>query len=288
MLQYVITGFAIGGLYALLGLGLTLTYRSTSVLNFAQGEFAMMLAFLCYILLVSLGFSLLPAFALTCLGSAATGVLLYNFVIYPIRLRDEESLAILTLGIKLAITGVAAWSFGPGSRVFPPLFSAESYDFAGFVIGSSQAWTIVASVMAMALIALFLKYTPMGLSMRAATENLTVAQLLGVNLRAVGSAAWVAAMLIGALTGVLFAGTVLLGPFMMGNAVLKAFAALVLGGMRSVPGVIVGGFLVGILESLVAYFLSPLFQDSVSLVLIILVLLLKPEGLFGQKQNWRV
>ena len=287
MVQYVITGISVGSLYALLGLGLALTYRSTRVLNFAQGEFAMLLAFASYFLLVSAGLSWWPALLIVAAASLLLGTAVYNALIFPLRQRDEERLAIMTLGLKLAVTGVAAWWFGPGSRVFPRLSSVPSYTAGGIVIGSSQALAIVAGLAAMAMITLFLRYAPMGLAMRAAAENLAVAQLLGVNLRVVGSAAWVGAMLLGAVTGVLFASTTLLSPFLMGQAILKAFAALILGGMRSVPGVIAGGFIVGILESLTAYFISPVFQDSVSLVLIILVLLFKPEGLFGSREAWR-
>lgn len=287
MLQYVITGISIGSLYALLGLGLALTYRSTRVLNFAQGEFAMLLAFTSYFLLVGAGLSWWSALLIVATASLVLGAAVYNVLVFPLRHRDEERLAIMTLGLKLAVTGIAAWWFGPGSRVFPRLSPVSSYTAGGIVIGSSQALTIVAGLAAMAVITLFLRYVPMGLAMRAAAENLAVAQLLGVNLRVVGSAAWVAAMLIGAVTGVLFASTTLLSPFLMGEAILKAFAALILGGMRSVPGVIAGGFIVGILESLTAYFISPVFQDSVSLVLIILVLLFKPEGLFGGREAWR-
>lgn len=287
MLQYVISGMAAGSLYALLGLGLALTFRSTNVLNFAQSEFAMLLAFVAYFLIVSFGLPMLPALSITVAAAVIGGLLVYNLFIYPIRRRNEEELAIVTLGMKLAIVGLAAWGFGPGSLNFPSILDVDRYEFSGLVIGASQAWTIIASFVAMVLIAVFLKYTPMGLAMRAAAEDTAVAQLLGVNLRVVGSIAWIAAMLVGGVTGVLFATTTLLGPYMMGMVILKAFAALVVGGMTSIPGVIVGGLFVGVAESMVSYWISPLFQDSLSLVIIIIVLLLKPEGLFGSQPAWR-
>lgn len=287
MLQYVVTGLSIGSLYALLGLGLTLTYRSTTVLNFAQGEFAMVMSFCCYVALTALGLSFVPAFLLTLVAATAFGLLLYNVVIYPSRHRDHESLAILTLGMKLAATGIVAWIFGAESRVFPPVFEVDRYEAMGLVIGAGQFWTIMVGVVTMFLVSLFLKFTTLGLAMRAAAEDVNVAQLLGINLRVVGSAAWCAAIWLGAITGVLLSTTVLLSPYMMGLAVLKAFAALVIGGMTSIPGVIVGGLLVGVVEGQVAYWLTPLLQESVALLLIIVILLIRPQGLFGRDGGWR-
>jgi branched-chain amino acid transport system permease protein len=122
--------------------------------------------------------------------------------------------------------------------------------------------------------------------MRAAAENSDVAQLLGIDLRVVGTVAWVAATCLATLTGVLVASTTFLSPFMMGLVILKAFAALVVGGMTSAPGVVIGGLLLGISESLVGYWATPLLQDSVGLIIIIIVLLVRPQGLLGSNV-WR-
>jgi len=287
MLQYLVTGLAIGSLYALLGLGLALTYRSTTVLNFAQGELGMLMAFVCYFAMTIAGLPAVPALAVTLLAATALGLAIYNLIIFPNRDRDHESLAVVTLGMKLALTGVVAWMFGVEAREFPSLFGTENYTAFGLMIGPGQFWTIVAGIAAMILVTAFLKFTPLGLAMRAAAEDVNVAQLLGINLRVVGSIAWIAAICLGAMTGILLSSTVLLSPYMMGLAVLKGFAALVLGGMTSIPGVIVGGLLVGVLESLVAYYATPLLQESVALVLIIAILLVRPQGLFGTKPAWR-
>jgi len=276
MLQYIVTGLAVGSLYAMLGLGLCLTQRSTNVLNFAQGEMAMAMAFVAFIFASTLGWPLLPAFLATAAIAAVVGFLLYNLVIYPNRKRDHVSLTIVTLGIKLALTGSVAWVFGVEARIFPPLFSVDRYEIHGLMISPGKAWTIIAGIAAMIALVLFLRYTRLGLAMRASADNVDVAQLLGVNLRVAGS-----------ITGVLLASSVILSPYMMGLSILKGFAALVIGGMTSIPGVIVGGLLVGVTESMVAYTFSPLLQESSALVLIILVLLIRPQGLFGEKSVWR-
>lgn len=285
--QYIVTGLAVGSLYSLLGLGLSLTQRSTNVLNFAQGEVSMLLAFICYFAFGWLGSNLALAFLATLAAATIVGLVLYNVVIYPNRNRDHESLAIITLGIKLAITGCVAWAFGADARVFPPVFAVDHYEVLGQVVGAGQAWTMLIGVAAMVVIALFLRYTSLGIAMRAASEDVNVAQLLGINLRVVGSMAWVIAAWLGAVTGILFATTVVLSPYMMGLAILKGFAALVIGGMGSISGVIIGGLLVGVAESMVAYAISPLLQESVGLALIIAVLLIRPQGLFASSSGWR-
>lgn len=287
MLQYIVTGLAMGSLYALLGLGLVITNRTTNVLNFAHGEMAMALTFVCYFCLTTFGLGAPAAFAITLLAGAVLGLVTYNFAIHPQRKRDHESLAILTLGMKLALSGVAAWLVGAQARVFPQIFQVGQYQAAGLTISVGQFWTIVIGVAAMAATTLFLRYTRLGLAMRASAENIAIAQLLGINLRVVGSAAWVAASCLAAITGVLLVTTIYLSPFMMGLTILKAFAALVVGGMASVPGVIVGGLLLGVLEGLVAYGLTPVLQESVALVVVIVILLVRPQGLFGRKEAWR-
>jgi branched-chain amino acid transport system permease protein len=287
MLQYILTGLAMGSLYALLGLGLVITNRTTNVLNFAHGEMAMVLTFVCYFCLATFGLGTIASFAVTLLAGVVLGLLVYNLFIHPQRKRDHESLAILTLGMKLALSGIVAWALGAQARVFPQIFAIGQYHAGSLTISVGQFWTIVLGLVAMCGTTAFLRYTKLGLAMRASAENIQIAQLLGINLRVVGSAAWVAASCLAAVTGVLLATTIYLTPFMMGLTILKAFAALVVGGMTSVPGVIAGGLLLGLLEGMVAYTLTPVLQESVALVLVILVLLVRPQGLFGRKDAWR-
>jgi branched-chain amino acid transport system permease protein len=285
--QYITTGLAIGSLYSMLGLGLVLTFRSTNVLNFAQGEMAMLMAFVAFYLMTATGLGTVLALAATLLAGVVLGAGLYNAFIYPNRDRDHEGLALISLGLKLAILGLAAYFLGVGDRVFPSLFNSQNYDFRGLLIAPNQFWTIVVGLLVMLLIALFLKYTDLGLAMRAAAENVRVAELLGINPRLVGSLAWIAAAWLGAITGVLTAGAFFLSPYMMGHAVLKGFAALVVGGMTSVYGVMIAGMLIGVTEAAAAYFVDPVFQESVSLLLIIAILLVRPHGLLGRRETWR-
>jgi branched-chain amino acid transport system permease protein len=280
MLPYILTGLAFGSLYALLGLGLVLTLRSTNVLNFAQGEISTLMAFVAAQIAVSSGLPIIWAILLSLVAAAIPGLLLYNLLFFPIRRRDQDSLAFVSLSLKLAITGLVALYWGSASSVFPNPFGADRYLIAGMYLPSGQVWMIACGLAGMLAIGGFLRFTNMGLAMRVAAENSDAAQLLGVNLRAVGSAAWVAATCLATLTGVLVASTTFLSPFMMGLVILKAFAALVVGGMNSPAGVVAGGLLLGLAESLVGYWLSPLLQDSVGLIIIVAVLMIRPQGLF--------
>lgn len=286
-MQYVIAGLSSGSLYALLGLGLCLTYRSTKTLNFAQGELAMLSAFVCFALLTDGRLGTAAALLITLVVASIVGLLIYNVVIYPNRKKDHVQLAILTIGLQLAAVGFAALVWGPQARIFPQLLLVQNYQIFGLTIAAGYLWTFVVAMACMFVITLVLRYTQIGLAMRVAAENVEVAQLLGVDIRLVSSFAWMAAAAIGAITGVLLSLSIYLSPYMMGMVILKAFAAVVLGGMSNLLGVFLGGLLLGLLEAGVAYTLSPLFQDSAALVVIVLVLMLRPSGLFNNRAVWR-
>lgn len=286
-MQYVIAGLSSGSLYALLGLGLCLTYRSTKSLNFAQGELAMLFAFVCFALLSSGQFGVTLSIALTLVVAAGVGCAIYNLVIYPNRKKDHVQLAILTIGIQLAAVGLAALVWGPQARIFPQLLAVQNYQFLGLIVPAGYMWTFVIALACMIVITLVLRYTAIGLAMRVAAENVDVAQLLGINIRLVSSIAWMTAAALGAITGVLLSLSIYLSPYMIGMVILKAFAAVVLGGMGNLLGVFLGGLMLGLLEAGVAYFISPLFQDSVALLVLVLVLMVRPNGLFTNRAVWR-
>ncbi len=286
-MQYVIASLSYGGLYAVLGLALVLTYRSTKAMNFAQGDIAMLMAFVAITFLVGVNLPILVSLLFTAIAAVAFGSIIYNVVIYPNRRRDHLQLSIMTLGLQLAIVGVAALIWGPNARPFPSIIGSDFYRFAGLTISAGYFWTLVAAAVSVTVVSLFMKFTSLGLAMRVAAEDTDLAQLLGVNIRTIGTLAWVGACMLGAITGILMSMSVFLSPYMMGLVILKAFAAMVLGGMTSVVGVFVGGILIGLLEGAVSYLWDPIFADSVSLVLIIVVLLVRPQGIFSSAASWR-
>ncbi len=287
MFEYLVAGLSHGSLYALLALGLVLTLRSTNTLNFAQGEISMVMAFITFAIWGALGQNLWIAILPTVLIAAVFGAVIYNLAIYPFRHRDQEGLAIISLALKLVITGAAALYWGPDAKVFPHFFQADQVSILGLHVAPNQLAIIAAGIIGVSVIGAFLRYTTLGLSMRVAAENPNLAQLLGINLRLVGSTAWAMAAALGAITGMLVASTLFLSPYMMGLVIMKGFAALVLGGMMSPFGAVAGGLLLGLLESGVAYALTTLYQDTVGLVLMIIVLLIRPSGLFQTRGAWR-
>ena len=286
MLPYLVTGLAFGSLYALLGLGLVLTLRSTNVLNFAHGEIATLMAFICAQIAIATGLPVILAVVIALIAAAIPGALFYNAVFFPIRRRGVDEMAFVSLSLKLAITGLVALYWGSESRVFPDMFGASSYNLFGLLVPAGQFWMIVCGFAAMIAVASFLRFTRVGLAMRVAAENGDTAQLLGINLRMIGTSAWIAATGLATLAGVLVASTTFLSPFMMGLVIMKVFAALVVGGMTSAVGVVIGGLLLGVSEGMVAYFMTPLLQDSFGLIVIILILLVRPQGLAG-RNVWR-
>jgi branched-chain amino acid transport system permease protein len=247
----------------------------------------MLFAFVCFSMLSSGKFGVALSLVLTLVVAAGVGLIIYNVVIYPNRKKDHVRLAILTIGIQLAVVGLASLVWGPQARIFPQLLAVQNYQFYGLIIPAGYLWTFVVALVCMLIISLVLRYTTIGLAMRVAAENVDVAQLLGVNIRLVSSIAWMTAAALGAITGILLSLSVYLSPYMIGMVILKAFAAVVLGGMSNLLGVFLGGLLLGLVEAGVAYFISPLFQDSVALLVLVVVLMLRPSGLFTSRAAWR-
>lgn len=287
MLQYLTTGLASGSIYALMGIGMVLTFRCTNVLNFAQGEMSMLMTFVVFTGLTVFGFGLTISLAISILAAILLGALIYAGLVFPIRFRDLESLAFSTLALKLTINGLAALIWGPAAQAFPPIFNPDRYTILGTVIAAGHLVAIIMCVGFTTVVTLFLRYTTFGMCMRASAENSQIAQLLGIDIRSVGMAAWIAAALIGLATGVLLSTTTLISPYMMGLTVVKVFAAVLLGGMTSVVGAAVGGLLLGLLEAGVSFLFDPLFQDATALIALIAILLVRPQGLFGTTTAWR-
>lgn len=287
MLQYVTTGLASGSIYALMGIAMVLTFRCTNVLNFAQGEISMLMTFVVFSCLTVFGLGLASSLVISFIASLLLGAFIYLGIVYPIRVRDLEALAFSTLALKLSINGLAALIWGPAAQSFPPIFTPDRYAIFGTVIAAGHLFAIILCLGFTLAVTLFLRFTTFGMCMRASAENSQIAQLLGIDIRLVGMAAWMAAAVIGLATGVLLSTTTLISPYMMGLTVVKVFAAVLLGGMTSVVGAAVGGLMLGLLEAFVSFFFDPLFQDATALLALIAILLIRPQGLFGTKAAWR-
>ena len=286
-LAQLLAGLATGGIYASLALALVMIYRSTHHVNFAQGEMAMFSTFIASVL-VQAGWSYWAAFFATVAIAFAMGAAIEATLIR--RLRNAPILAIVVVFVALLVIlhSLAGWLFGYAIRSFPSPFPEAAGVGAG-LLSPHQLGAIGVTLAMLALVYAFFRYSPLGLAMRATAENPTSSRLVGVRVDRMLALGWGLAGAIGAVAGMMVAPVVFLDVHMMSGVLLYSFAAAVLGGIGSAPGAVVGGFIVGVLENLLGtYVVGAELKLSVALVLIIVVLVARPSGLFGKAVVVRV
>jgi branched-chain amino acid transport system permease protein len=285
-LSQVMAGLATGGIYASLALALVMIYRSTHHVNFAQGEMAMFSTFIASLLLQA-GWPYWAAFFATVAIAFVMGAAIEVTLIR--RLRHAPVLAIVVVFVALLVIlhSLAGWLFGYAIRSFPSPFGEATV--AGGLLSPHQLGAIGITLVMLALVYVFFRYSPLGLQMRATAENPVSSQLVGVRVSRMLALGWGLAGAIGAVAGMMIAPVVFLDVHMMSGVLLYAFAAAVLGGVSSAPGAVAGGFIVGVLENLLGtYVVGAELKLSVALVLIIIVLVARPTGLFGKATVVRV
>lgn len=289
-MQYVISGLATGSIYALVALGLALIYRSTRILNFAHGDMATAGTFVAFSLL---GVNLAPliSFPLAMLSGCVLAMLFYFAILVPAQRRNATPLGqiILTLGLSLILQGLISFFWGSETRPFPfPLSDSKVWRFGGVVISELSLGTMAIGLISSGLLYLLVQKTRLGLAMRATSENLPAAQTLGIPTRRVLSLSWGLAAGLGVMAGLFLAPALLLDPFFMLEPFLKGFAAAILGGLQSLPGAILGGLILGIAESLAGGYITIAFKNTLAFLIIIVILLVRHEGLLGKEFKERV
>ncbi len=288
--QYTLAGLSAGSLYALVALGLVLIYRSTRVLNFAHGDVATVATFVAFSLL-SRQYSFGVALGASLAVGAAIGLAFYFGVLVPAQRQGANLLGmvILTLGLALIVQGVVVYLWGAEPLSLPfPISDTKTYAVGPLIVSQLSLATMAAGVVGSALLYLLVQKTRLGLAMRATSENVMAAQTLGIPTRLVLGVAWAVACALGVIAGVFLAPALLLDPFFMLDPFLKGFAAAVLGGLNSLPGAVLGALLLGIAESLTGAYLTIAFKNTLAFVIIIVVLLVRPEGLLGKELKERV
>jgi branched-chain amino acid transport system permease protein len=290
LLQYSLTGLSAGSLYALVALGVVLIYRSTRVLNFAHGDVATLGTFVAFSLL-SDKFSFPVALVLSLAAGAAVGIAFYFVVLVKAQRRGANLLGmiILTLGLALIIQGLVVWKWGAEPVALPfPISDTKTYKMGAVVVSQLSLATMAAGLVGSLLLYLLVQRTRLGLAMRATSENVMAAQTLGIPTRMVLSVSWGVASALGVVAGIFLAPALLLDPFFMLDPFLKGFAAAVLGGLNSLPGAVLGALILGVAESLTGAYLTIQFKNTLAFVIIIVVLLIRPEGLLGKEFKERV
>jgi branched-chain amino acid transport system permease protein len=289
-LQQLLNGLATGAIYASLGLALVLIYRTTNIANFAQGEMATFSAFLTWQLTefgLPIGWAILISIGLSLIMGAVT----YVLIVRPVQYKDEMTIIIVTLGLFLAYNSATGAIWGFMQKASPSPLPEHTWTLGTLRIGAELlAFVAVLMVISVGLYLLFQR-TRLGMALRAAASNAQSAQLVGIPYTAMMTLGWGMAAALGSVSGALVASRLTLDPNMMGDVIIYAFAAAVVGGLSSYLGAVVGGVVVGVSQSFSTAYLPALGADLqiiVPLLLIVAVLIVKPEGLFGKAVQVRV
>lgn len=287
-IQVLVSGASIGSIYALIALGIVLLYRTTRILNFAHGDIGVLGTFIAYTLISSTGLPFHLSFLLALLAAGVIGMLIYLLLVRPAKNQSELGLLILTLGLALALGGLDALVFGTGNKVVPTLVEHRLIRIGGASFSIVSLVTAMVGVLLMVGLWALMTFSRLGLAMRAVAEREDVAQALGIPVRNVLMATWAAAAMLAAAAALLFAPSVFLQPAMMLDPLSKGFVAAVIGGMNSLPGAVLGGYVLGLLELVVGIYISLEFKASFAFLAVILVLVFRPHGLLGRPDVKRV
>ena len=285
----VVSGVVIGTVYGALALAVVLLYKATGVANFAQGNLATVSTVVVFVLLTRFGLSLWLAIAIGIVASGALGMLIFSTVLLPNQAAGALNLTTRTLALYMLLFAATDYFLGVGQPFpFPSLFPSNSFSLASVQVAFSAVGTLAFScALAMAFWAFF-RLTRVGLMMRGMAENRSLAELLGVRTRLMEGFAWAMATVVGLLVGIIIAPNALLSAGMTDAFLLYAFTSAILGGLTSLPGAFVGGLVVGIVSNVTAVVYQPQYALVAVFAVLVITLLFKPNGLFGQGAVERV
>jgi len=288
--QQLAAGIREGAIYAGLALAIVIIYRSTRVINFAQGEMATFTTFIAWSLM-NQGLTFWEAFPIVLAIAFTGGVVIERTLIRPVENAPVLTIVIITVGLALLLNGLMSLIWGGANQQFHGPFSTRTIDVGGVPISVQDIGIVAVSVLLVALLALFFRFTKLGLGMRAAAVNRDSSLLVGVRVSWMFALGWGIATVLGAVAGMMIAPVVFLDPNMMQTILLYAFAAAVLGGLDSPVGAVVGGILLGVTITLLGRyvgFIGSTLKLPAALLLILVLLLVRPGGLFGKVAVRRV
>lgn len=281
-LQTILSGIAVGSSYALMGLGMVLIYKASEVPNFVQGEMALLPVFVAYLLLESYGLPSYVAFPATLVFSILLGCFLEFAIIRRAKEPNVLGLIIITIGMEMMLLGLVSWKFGADQRVMPfPISSYDSIMIGDIFISTLDLLTLVVALIVMLVLFLFFRYSKIGVAMKATQQNENAARLMGIKTNRIRMVTWGISSFVGCVAGLLIA-PILVEPYMMWDPMLKGFAGAVVGGMTSLPGAVFGAYIIGIVEHLFGGYVSIEFKSVVAFAVIVLVLCIRPSGLFAR------
>lgn len=291
ILQSLISGIVIGSIYALVALGFALIYKSTAVINFAQGELLLFGAYICLTLVVSLNIPFWLAFAATLIAATLLGFLLERFFLRPMIGEPIISIIMLTIGLASLLKAILHLIWGSETLVFPEVFPTEPLMIGNISISQVYLYSIVFAIVCLLFFNLYFRFSRSGIAMRAVANDQQAAQSMGISIKKIFATAWAIAAIVASIGGILI-GNINGVNSSLSSFGLKVFPAVILGGLDSIPGAIVGGFIIGILEALAGIYVDPLLEggskEVVPFIVLVIVLMIKPYGLFGTEEIEKV
>ncbi|NLY42125.1 MAG: branched-chain amino acid ABC transporter permease [Desulfovibrionales bacterium] len=288
LLQYLVTGLTLGSTYGLTALGFTIIFNTTGVINFAQGEFVMLGGMMSVFFLHSLGVSEPVAILLAVTATTITGALVERLAIRPVRHCPAINLVIITIGISILIRGIAMILWGKDTYALPSFSGNAPVFFLGAAIMPQALWVLGISLVLLGGLKFFFSATIQGKAMLACSFNAKAASLVGIGVQRMVLFSFMISAFVGAVGGVILA-PITLTSFDVGIMLgLKGFAACILGGLGNPFGAAAGGIILGVLEALGAGFISSAYKDALAFVILLILLFIKPSGLFGRDDAKRV
>ena len=287
LLQFVFSGLTVGAIYALVALGFTLIYKASDIINFAQGEFVM-LGGMMTVFGAQAGLPLPVAALIAVILTTAIGLALHRFAVAPARGASPVALIMITIGASIFLRGVAQIVFDKRFHSLPPLFGGDPIKFGGAAILPQSLVVLASATVIVVVLWLFIDRTLLGKAVIATAANRLAARLIGVDTRRIVDFSFAVSAAIGAIAGILVTPITLTSYDVGTLLALKGFAAAMLGGIGSPLGAVVGGLLIGMIEALSAGYLSSSYKDAVAFLIILVVLVAMPQGLFGRVKVERV
>ncbi len=296
ILEIIINGLSTGSIYALLALGFVLIFKSTGILNFAQGELAMVGAFICYTFSTSLGVPYIGAVAIAVLLGGLLGAVIDILFFRKMVGEPIFSTIMITVGLASILTSLAGLIWGHDVYAIRAPFTDKTFVMGGIIVSQGSVYTIGISIVLFLAFAVFFNRSLLGISMKGTAEDPHTAGLMGINVKRIYMTAWAIGTLVAVVAGVLLADQSFVR-LAMSHTGIKAMAAAILGGMESIRGAIIGGAIIGVVESLAANYLSGLViagfhfgdvKEVAAFAIMIIVLMIRPHGIFGREKVERV
>ncbi|WP_096201516.1 branched-chain amino acid ABC transporter permease [Bacillus sp. FJAT-45350] len=284
-LQMVITGIVVGSIYALVALGFVLIYKASDALNLANGEFVLIGSYICLTLVAVYDIPFILALLITLVFNAILGMTVERVVLRPLINAPVISVIMATIGLASLLAGLVHMIWGHQTKSYPPIFPATPIRMGDVVIAPVYLWSFIIVMILLVAFTLFFKFSKMGLAMRSVADDQMAALSMGISVKQVYAITWGIAALVAAVGGVLL-GNINGVNASMATIGLTVLPVVILGGLDSIPGAIVGGFIIGIIQNLAAGYLQPILgggiKEVIPFIIVTIILMLKPHGLFGK------